>query len=356
MKNLRSWFVLPVFLVLAVAVPHRAYAQDATAGGVMGTVWDSTRAAPLAGAEVFLIGTAVAVTTNDDGGFFIPGLAPGSYAISFRHPRLELLAWIADGITIEVKAGATATVRLAVPARPEPRRLPIEAAAPRPSARPGSPAVIVGTVVDAESGRGIAGASVHVRDTRIGIVTDQRGKFVLFGVPPGGQSVDVQMLGYADRSAPIAAIAGATIEVTIPLATQAIELDPVVVEVRSNALERVGFYERLEDAGVWGHFITPAEIRRRAPTAFTELFTAIPGARVDYYGPGRSAVMFRRVVGSAGGDGCSPDLYLDGMRIRGGWDFIAPTAIAGVEVYVGINAPIQYSANPCGVVLVWTGR
>jgi hypothetical protein len=323
----------------------------------MGTVWDSTRAAPLAGAEVFLIGTPIVVNTNDDGGFFIPGLEPGPYAISFRHPRLELLGWIADGIALVVKPGETVAVELAVPARPEPRRIPIEAVAPPPAERPGSPAVIVGTVTDAESGRGIAGATVRVRDTPIGMATDERGKFVLFGVPPGGRDVDVQMLGYADRTTPVVAIRGATIEVTIPLSTKAIELEPVVVEVRSERLERLGFYERMEDAGIWGHFITPADIERRAPASFTDLFTNIPGTRVDYYGPGRSAVFFRRVVGAAGSDGCMPDLYLDGMRIRGGWDVIPPSAVAGAEIYIGrANTPIQYAINPCGVVLVWTGR
>jgi hypothetical protein len=348
---------LPLFclLCLAGASVRPAAAQVATAGAITGTVYDSTRAAPLAGAEVYLIGTTVTVATNDEGRFFVPDVAAGAYAISFRHARLELLGWIADGIAIEVKPGETVSVELAVPARPVARQVPIAAAVP-PPLRQGSPSVIVGTVVDVTSGRGIGGAAVRVRDTPIGIVTDERGKFVLFDVPPGGRYVDVQMLGYAARATPVTAIPGATIEIAIPLSTRAIELDPVMVEIRSGALERVGFYEREEDAGVWGHFITPAGIERRAPARFTDLFTSIPGARVDYYGPGRSAVMFRRVTGSSSADGCAPDLFLDGMRIRGNWDFIGPTAIAGVEVYVGINAPIQYSTNPCGAVLVWTKR
>jgi len=332
-----------------------AAAQEAATGAITGVVYDSTRSAPLAGAEVFLVGTTTVVATNDEGRFFIPGVPAGRYAISFRHPRLELLGWIADGIAIEVTKGETLAVELAVPARPEAAPVPIVTSVPPPE-RQGSPSVIVGTVVDASSGRGIGGASVRVRDTPIGIVTDERGKFVLFDVPAGGRFVDVRMLGYADRATPVAAIPGATLEVTIPLGARAIELDPVVVEVRSATLERVGFYERVDDPGIWGDFITPADIERRAPAAFTSLFTNISGARVDYYGPGRSRVVFRRMLGSRHGDGCSPSLFLDGMRIQGDWDFIAPSSIAGVEVYVGINAPIQYSSNPCGVVLVWTKR
>jgi hypothetical protein len=78
---------------------------------------------------------------------------------------------------------------------------------------------------------------------------------------------------------------------------------------------------------------------------------------VDYYAPGRSAVIFRRVIGSTAGEGCVPELWVDGIRIRGGdWNFLSPAAIDGVEVYVGTNIPIEYATSSCGVVLVWTKR
>lgn len=331
--------------------------QVPTTGSITGTVWDSTRAGPLGAAEVFLIGAGITVVTNDDGRFFIPDLRPGPYAVGFRHARLDLLGWAVEGRTIEVRAGETLDVQLAVPKNPPAAAAPIPVTVPPQVSGPGAPAVIVGTVVDATSGRGITGATVQVRGTPIGIVTDARGRFVLFGVPPGGHDVDVAMLGYAPRSTPMAAVAGATLEVTIALSTQPIELDPVVVEVRSRSLDRVGFYERVDDPGIRGHFLMPAEIEKRAPAAFTDLFTNVPGARVDYYGPGRSAVIFRRIVGTGGGDGCVPELYLDGMRIRGAdWGFIAPSMVDGVEVYLGANVPINFSTNACGVVLVWTKR
>ena len=353
MRNVTGVWLL---CLLALAMPALATGQDPPTGGITGTVYDSTRAAPLAGAEVFLAGTSVSTVANDDGRFFIPGLQPGTYAVGFRHPRLELLGWATEAQIVLVRAGETVDLLLAVPRNP-PSVTPVVPRAPTAAPRPGSPAVIVGTVIDATSGRGIAGASVQVREASFGIVTDDRGKFVLFGVPPGGQTVDVRMLGYAERSTPVVAIAGATIELTIALSTQAIELDPVIVEVRSRLLERVGFYDRIDDPGVWGHFMTPVEIEKRAPAAFTDLFTNVPGARVDYYGPGRSAVFFRRVVGSGSGEGCVPELYLDGLRIRGGdWSFITPSAVDGVEVYMGANIPIEFATNSCGVVLVWTKR
>lgn len=350
--------------VLAVAGTTEAAAQVPATGGITGMVYDSTRAMPLAGAEVFLIGTGTSTVTNNEGRFYIPGLQPGTYAITFRHARLELLGWVSEGVAVEVNAGIVADVQLTVPRSPRRQAEPIvpEMAAFREREQPvpvqGSPAVIVGTVVDATSGRGITGATVRVRDTNIGIITDDRGKFVLFGVPPGGHFVDVEMLGYASRSTPAAAVAGATFQIEIPLSTEAIELDPVVVEVRSGLLDRVGFYDRLDDPGSIGHFITPIEIERRAATNFAELFTNVPGARLNYGGPGRTQVLFRRMVGGADGtDGCQPELFVDGLRIRtANWSFLVPAWIAGIEIYVGSNIPIQYAINSCGVVLVWTKR
>jgi len=346
--------VAAAVLSAGAAVRGGVWGQVAPTGGITGIVFDSARAAPLSGAEVFLVGTTVSVATNDDGRFYIPDLRPGRYAVSFRHPRLDLRGFVADGVSVEVKAGEVVEVELAVPREMAARAV----VAPVAVSRGGSgPAVIVGTVVDATGGRGIGGALVRVRGTNVGIVSDDRGKFVLFGLSPGSHVVDVEMLGYAPRSTPMAAIVGATLSVTIALSTRAIELEPVVVEVRSRLLDRVGFYDRVDDPGIRGHFLTPVEIEKRAPAAFTDLFTNVPGARVDYYAPGRSAVIFRRVIGSTAGEGCVPELWVDGMRIRGGdWNFLSPAAIDGVEVYVGTNIPIEYATSSCGVVLVWTKR
>jgi hypothetical protein len=61
------------------------------------------------------------------------------------------------------------------------------------------------------------------------------------------------------------------------------------------------------------------------------------------------------------GDGCEPEIYMDGARFLAGNDnintIVHPKDIAGIEVYKGAReVPIQYSNGraTCGVVLIWT--
>lgn len=81
---------------------------------VRGTVWDSTRAAPLAGAHVYLSGTQAAAETGPDGAFILRAPGEGRYTVAFTHPGLGPLATVARNQAVTVKAGDTATVALAV--------------------------------------------------------------------------------------------------------------------------------------------------------------------------------------------------------------------------------------------------
>ncbi|HEU4557569.1 MAG TPA: carboxypeptidase regulatory-like domain-containing protein, partial [Longimicrobium sp.] len=81
-----------------------------------GTVWDSTRAAPLAGARVYLSGTGAAAESGSDGTFVLAAPGEGRYTVAFSHPALGPLASAARTQTVALKAGDTASVALAVPA------------------------------------------------------------------------------------------------------------------------------------------------------------------------------------------------------------------------------------------------
>jgi hypothetical protein len=336
---------------LLAALPSAAHAQRAQ---ITGLVFDSTAAAPLAGAEVFLIGTDYSAVTNADGRFLIPNLPPGGYAISFRHARVEALGYLPEARVVTVAAGSTLDVLLRIPRDPLAAglsRLAADVAVPVDGAR----ATLIGEVRDAASGRLIAGAQLRIDGTEIRNISDARGRFVLFGVPAGTRALVAEMLGYATRREPVAAVPGRTLELQVLLSAQAIPLDPIEVRVRSGTLERVGFYERRDDPGTFGRFFDRAEIERRGLTTFPELFRNVSRAIVDYGGPGSTLVRFR-----GSGEGlrgpCVPPLYLDGIRMAGTtWDFISPTWIEAVEIYVGREAPPAY-VNACGAVLVWTRR
>jgi hypothetical protein len=337
-------------LAVLSTMPSAAAAQSAQ---ITGLVFDSTMTSPLSGAEVFLIGTDYSAVTNSDGRFLIPNIQPGGYAISFRHERMEALGYLPEARAVRVAAGATLDVTLGIPRDPAAAgltRAPV-AVTRTDDAR----ATLIGEVREAGSGRLIAGASLRIDGTEIRNVSDGRGRFVLFGVPAGARSLVVEMLGYATRTEPVAAVAGRTLELQVQLAARAIQLQPIEVRVRSDALERAGFYERRDDPGSFGRFFDRAEIERRGLATFPDLFRDVSRALVEYGGPGSTLVRFR-----GSGEGlrgpCIPPLYLDGMRMVGTtWDFISPVWIEAVEVYMGRETPLAY-LNACGAVLVWTRR
>jgi CarboxypepD_reg-like domain/Carboxypeptidase regulatory-like domain/TonB-dependent Receptor Plug Domain len=347
----------PLFSATGVA------AQSTIGGRLTGTVTDSTLGTPLADARIVIPGTPLFAITNSEGRFFIPDIPAGSYSITFTHPRLDSLGVTPGAVSIRLEPGEGADIRLYVPVAPgarpaapppaQTRRAVTPPPPPRPSAREG-PTAFVGSIVDASTGRPIAGALLQVRGTSVRNVSDDRGRFVLWGVTPGEHTLDVEMLGYAKRAEPVTAIAGKTLELSVGLSTQPIELDPISVVVRSDWLEMNGFYERREE-GLQGTFVDRTAIENRSMATARDLFTAVASLRVDFLDPGHTRVVMRRTPGSGTGEGCAPLFYVDGHRMSGGLDSLEPNTVEAMEVYAGALAPAGYG-NSCGAILIWTRR
>lgn len=86
----------------------------ANLGHVAGTVFDSTRRGPLAGATVALGGTGFSTVTDSAGAFHIAVPLEGEYAVALSHPWLDSIAYRLDR-TVELTRGSTQSVALAVP-------------------------------------------------------------------------------------------------------------------------------------------------------------------------------------------------------------------------------------------------
>lgn len=86
------------------------------AGVVAGTVFDSTRAVPLAGAVVALAGTRHTAVSGPTGEFRMTGVPAGRYRVEFTHPRTDSLRWKPAPVEVQVASGESA-VSLALPAR-----------------------------------------------------------------------------------------------------------------------------------------------------------------------------------------------------------------------------------------------
>lgn len=193
--------------VLVAGTAGRALAQPVAR--LHGVVFDSVAQAPLGNAAVRVYradSAAVGFDARTDarGAFSVPALPPGTWLVSFLHPRLDSLRIDAPLAQVQVVEPGDIPVTLAIPrAASLARRL-------CGSPPDDSSAVVTGEVRDATQRRPVAGATVRAswpewvfgKDTvgredvaRIAR-TDSSGVFVLCHLPMG---TTVAALAYAER-------------------------------------------------------------------------------------------------------------------------------------------------------------
>ncbi len=304
------------------------HAQEIEGAGpcrLVGTIVDDSSGAPLPNTVVTLPDLGLGWVTDSAGVFVIDSISLGTYLIAIRRVGYEP----ADGdLTVERSGSFEIALR---------RQLPDFSSRGR----------IVGTVIDWSTRRPVAGAVVYVVQVGRQVLTDEQGHFAIQELPAGVLSLTVEMLGYATRTEPIRVEAGYTTSAQIALAVEPVELEPIVVEVRSQYLERVGFYRRARDElGGWQW--TEEEIDRWGTFYLSDVLRRAPGIWV-HRGFGGVRVTGRR--------GCRMTIYLDGFRTDRYFDLdmIDASTVAGLEVYQGIESPIDYGhLSSCGVILVWT--
>lgn len=110
-----------------------------------------------------------------------------------------------------------------------------------------------GRLVDAETGDGIAEATVALAGTGFRVVSEPNGDFRFRQVLPGEYTLAASHLAYGEREEPIEVASGAGVHVEMALSQRPIELPPVTVEVEA---------ERMMDAAMGGTVISKEELDR----------------------------------------------------------------------------------------------
>lgn len=90
-----------------------------------------------------------------------------------------------------------------------------------------------GSVVDVATGRGVADVALRVEGTDVSAASDAQGRFVIRGLPAGRWTLRVDHVAYGTHRQAFEVDPGALVELQIRLAPEAMELEPIVVEVET---------------------------------------------------------------------------------------------------------------------------
>jgi hypothetical protein len=207
-----------------------------------------------------------------------------------------------------------------------------------------------------ETGRPLVGAAVSLASGPGGTqgigtrVTGSDGTFLFRRVPPGSYRLRVTLIGYSEISDTLPVPSDSDLDLSLPMSVSPIELEAlVVVSERRGPWFLEDFQQRRKTR--FGAFFDREDIEQRQPMVTSDLFRMVPGARVSPSGPFGQTVRLR--------GGCRPALWVDGLplvTVEGMDDILPVMDLEAVEVYHGVNMPVQFGSNSCGAIVVWTRR
>lgn len=219
---------------------------------------------------------------------------------------------------------------------------------------------VVGRIVDGETGRGVEAATVRVDPAGMETVSRHDGGFRISGVPVGEHELVLHHVAYGRDTFSVEVVEGRTADVEIRVRQQAVQMQPLEVEVkvvqRYRTLERRGFYDRIHTAQAHGGvFLTPELIERRNPARLSHLLSQVPRVRLRKRCRG-SVCGYWPDVGTCG----QPTIFLDGSRFRiqgvKGIDELPMPDVRAVEIYMGpAELPMEFSSPGARcAIAVWT--
>lgn len=200
-----------------------------------------------------------------------------------------------------------------------------------------------GTVVSSDGARPIAGASVAIKNTNIGTITDASGRYSLEVNNLAADTLVFSSIGYSRQEIPVNN--QTTIDVT--LVQQAIALEELVVI-------GYGTQQRRDVTGAVSTVNTEDLAQVATPNVEQALQGRIAGVQVTPSSgePGSDAVIRIRGVGTLGD--ASPLYVVDGMLLDD-ISFLSPNDIASMDVLKDASATAIYGSRGAnGVIIVTT--
>ena len=214
---------------------------------------------------------------------------------------------------------------------------------------PGARGRIAGTVRDARGGP-LRGARLSVVGTTAETLSDERGEFVLRGVPEGTRTLSARAVGYFpdDRALDVFAdgATDATPAVHLAMASVRSVLDTIrVVGKRVRSAKIAAFEDRRRAYA--GTFLDSIVLQRRNALRTSDLAAMAPSMIVVPHQSPLEGLTYKLRV--RGGGLCLPLVYIDGYPITLQKDlreidmFLQPSELQALEIYTAGQAPAEIS-------------
>jgi hypothetical protein len=210
------------------------------------------------------------------------------------------------------------------------------------------------------SGQPIPNARVTVEGSGAATLSKANGDFVLDGVIPGTQTLDVRRLGYSPQEVAVEASSRQVAQVTVTMPDYVPTLETMrVTAAKESGLSQVGYLSR-KKMGM-GYYLDGDRLNTDGALRFNEVLRTVPGLRVQDDGTGTGNLVVTSTRDARGGcvnyvvDG-SPWTSMEPGDID---QFVRPNEVAAVEVYNGPGTPAEFQRageTSCTTIVIWTVR
>ncbi len=208
-------------------------------------------------------------------------------------------------------------------------------------------AELTGTVRDRE-GQPLAGATVLVRGTVLGTMTDAEGRYVIRRIPSGERTLVISMLGYSRVERTLHLQAQAQEVVDVVLESTPLTTDEIVVTAGRHA-------QSLETIPVSVAILSAQAMEDRTLISLDQALRLVPGVNMT-----ESQVNIRGSSGYSRGIGSRVLLLIDGIPQLAGdagdikFDAVPMFAVDRIEVVKGAGSALYGSSALGGVINVLT--
>lgn len=205
---------------------------------------------------------------------------------------------------------------------------------------------VAGIVTSAEDGQPVIGASVLVKGTSQGAITNVEGKFQLSGVPASAQALVISFVGMKTREVPV----DSYVEVTLESDQQV--LDEVLVTVAYGTAKRSSLTGAISS-------VDQKQIEMRPTSSVTSALEGrTSGVQINntYGAPGSAPDIRIRGIGTVNGSS-SPLYVVDGVPFSGSIADLNPADIESISVLKDAASCALYGNRASnGVILITTKK